>query len=167
MLATSLHLIPINAHHMMMLFELMCKLSKQLMAAGCCCDNSAVGCSLSRAPPVILSGINRCDSQQGDSISNTVKLSKTACMGDNLIIQTTTSQYFITNVIKFPGPLLFLCSMQQKAEEEPRNTTLQTIYYLCNLAKYSHCASETTLASSKLQYMQVSEVIESALAVLS
>jgi len=39
--------------------------------------------------PVILSGIKHCDSQQGDSVSSTVKHSKMACVGDNLITRQT------------------------------------------------------------------------------
>jgi len=40
-------------------------------------------------PPVILSGIKCCDSQQGNSVSSTVKRSKMVCVGNNLITQTT------------------------------------------------------------------------------
>jgi len=35
--------------------------------------------------PVILSSIKHCDSQQGNSVSSTVKCSKAACVGDNSI----------------------------------------------------------------------------------
>jgi len=39
--------------------------------------------------PVIVSGIKCCDSQQGNSVSSTVKAQKATCMGDNSIIFST------------------------------------------------------------------------------
>jgi len=42
-----------------------------------------------KLPDVILSGIKRCDSRQGNSVSSTVRCSKTVCAGNNLITQTT------------------------------------------------------------------------------
>ena len=69
--------------------------------------------------PVILSGIKYCDSQEGSSVSNTVKRSKAACVGNNSIIQTTHKTMHITSTQVIKSSLLY--SMQQKAGEKSGN----------------------------------------------
>ena len=51
--------------------------------------------------PIILSSIKYCDSQESNCVSNTVKCSKAACVGDSSIIQTTHKTMDSTSLCKW------------------------------------------------------------------
>jgi len=64
-----------------------------------------------------LSGIKRCDSQQGNSISSTVKCSKIMRVGNNLITQTTHKTMHSTSSRTWsnrPGSLPVFCTVCNK-----------------------------------------------------
>ena len=48
----------------------------------------------------MLSGIKHCDTKPGDSIFSTVKPLKTACMGDNSVIQTTIKTHIVCHRVR-------------------------------------------------------------------